>query len=485
MAGWWEKIDWNPFDGPPTFDQELPEGWEPTPVEDMTPEQRAQYEGWIKSMEGNMFSGRTAKVDDPDEGFATDDALNTLKRNIVQAYEALTRQPMPDGMLAQLGAARNAAQVADEFQAIASTLPNPDLLFRVFTQIRNGGITDQDPREDLLIPIEGDPDHMIDAEGNVVDTPAAARPEVGGGTVDPDSIPPVETVEERFILGRPPEGFIPGIGSADYTEDEIAEARARQGRVMEQSAKDRFGRFYNPREPELLEYGKVPDEEDIQYYEGEEWQFSWSGPQNIRSIQERMERAGLLKPETYLPGLWDKASATAMANLMVGAYSKNLTWEQHLLDRLSVMTPEILAELYGSSAARGRNPFTAPAYRAPDLASLSQGVKGLMRATLKREPTARELAELTGQMDSDYRKEYNIEVQALRQEYSAVTEAIDTEEETSSGEVRTVDPAARFRESFEDKYSGAISLNEESDEFVERSAKMQGAMGRFDAMIGF
>lgn len=306
-------------------------------------------------------------------------------------------------------------------------------------------------------------------------------------------IPPMEG--QATLIGNPPYGFVPGVGFQDPAEP----LDMRQAEIDAALNRIESIRRGTALEPGTLVAGKTSFAHEIddlntftdggtmeaRYYEGEQWMFSWRSANEIRILQERMERAGLLKPKSYIPGMWDPKSAASMQQLMLESNAVGVTWEMQLGRRLDNMTDELLSQIYGSGRSGSRQPFVAPAYLKPDNASLSQAVKTMVRGRLNREPSDREMANLVAQMYGDYRAEYDASVQAMRSEYDAQTRALESGEAQSAGTVQNVDPTARFREAFERTFANEIALNEDSDDFIERSARMQTAMGRLDAAIGF
>ena len=448
----------------------------------------AQKEEIKEAVTEGIAAGRIHLPDDGEGDFVNiDENIARQKPAIAQAYQVATGLQLPQDLELKLLAAASTEDLQAVFTEMIESDSGADRIMRAYSQILNGEIRARGEDEEILTPIRGNPNKMLNEAGEVVDAPLTARAgsdsTAAGGAGD---IPPISEEEDLpTFIGGTPAGFEAGIG-VDPTDEErqrALERAAQVNRAKYQDTKVEHGTLiqgldaFDPNAPQF----KV----EQRYYEGEEWGLTWKSATYIRLIQEQLEAGGLLTPGSYPPGLWTTKSVQSMRTLMLEANATGKTWEHMLSDRKAAMTPEQLADIYGTSSSSRRAPFVAPTYRAPDHASLSQAVKGLVRQRLKREPTARDMAELTGQMDSDYKKEYDAEVAALRGEYNATSRAIDSDTSQSGGTVRMVDPSSRFAESFEQRFSGEISLNNDSDDFIETTAKAQGAMSRLDAMIGF
>lgn len=201
--------------------------------------------------------------------------------------------------------------------------------------------------------------------------------------------------------------------------------------------------------------------------------------ENLARIQSRLVGLGLL--DGFVPGRKDPETQKAFAYLLEMANASGRNWASELsdLERLQAEDPEnFLGGAGGSGSGRGRAPFTAPAYLAPDYATLAQGVKDQMRQALGRDPDDDEIAQLTAELDGWYRQSYDEEVEAARREYEMAEEGGTPE----AG--RSVDPASRFKESFESKFAGEIAFREQKDEVEGQQELVQGAVSAVSQMAG-
>lgn len=414
------------------------------------------------------------------------------KEAIVTAYMQATGNEMPQEYIATLQSIDTMEGITGFLRQLTQVDPAGEAVIDAYLDVRSG--------ESTLSPVDSDMTmYELDSNGELRDvvTGELAPPEVTGaqapGTSASD-IPPAPDNQDAFLIGRPPSGFVAGVG---YQDEELETEEMRQAEIDRARSNIERYRRNTAQFPGSLVAGKSEFAHELdalntftdgggmesRYYEGEEWQFAWRSAGEVRVIQERLENAGLLKPNTYTPGMWDSVSARSMSALMGESNATGQTWEMQLARRLEFVTPEMLAETYGS-ASGGRTPFVAPAYMRPDQASLSQAVKALVRQKLKREPSARDMAELSDQMYSDYKLEYDAQVKALRSEYDATTRALESDSAQSAGIVQNVDPTARFRETFESRFANELQLRDDVDSTVEAQGKMQGAMQRLDSVIG-
>lgn len=192
-------------------------------------------------------------------------------------------------------------------------------------------------------------------------------------------------------------------------------------------------------------------------------------------LQDRLTRLGLA--DGMVPGQLDDETVAAFENVLAVANREGKAWDLVLFDierAVEAGTYDPKANGRGSSRA----PFTAPAYLAPDYATLAQGVKDQMRQALGRDPDDDEIAQLTAELDGWYRQSYDEEVEAARREYEMAEEGGTPE----AG--RSVDPASRFKESFESKFAGEIAFREQKDEVEGQQELVQGAVSAVSQMAG-
>lgn len=210
--------------------------------------------------------------------------------------------------------------------------------------------------------------------------------------------------------------------------------------------------------------------------------------ENLARVQARMVGLGLL--ENYVPGKRDGDTQKAFSYLLQMANSSGQDWAREMsqLEQIQAEDPEGWAERMGIGGEdEGPAPFVTPAYEAPDYATLAQGVKDQMRRSLGRDPDESEMAILTAELAGFDREAYEADVAGQRAQYDAEVGASEGREGMGGATVQGVDPVARFKESFEQRFAGRLAAGEdmvtadESQESVEGStsllSRMSGGMG--------
>ena len=183
----------------------------------------------------------------------------------------------------------------------------------------------------------------------------------------------------------------------------------------------------------------------------------------LARVQDRMAALGM--GEGFLPGRKDKRTVEAFSELLWMANAEGTSWAVQLRElerQKEEMGDDWIWDADGEGSERA--PFVAPAYLAPDYATLAQDVKSQMRQVLGRDPDDSEIAQLTAELDGWYKGAYDEEVAAMRSEYDAGVEADELDQAQAAGEFRTVDPVARFKENFEKKFSSEIDFVEDRDD---------------------
>jgi hypothetical protein len=173
---------------------------------------------------------------------------------------------------------------------------------------------------------------------------------------------------------------------------------------------------------------------------------------------------------------------SAMAVLADEANGIGDPW-QIQLDRVRG-DPSEAAKRRAKGAGADRAPFTAPAFLAPDMATLTQAVKQSVRQRLGREPTALEMGELIATLDTDYTAEFGVQVAALRSEFDARERGFETDEPQAAGSFRSVNPADRFAEHFEERFAGEIDVRERGAALNQREAIGAATLNMVDGLIG-
>lgn len=205
----------------------------------------------------------------------------------------------------------------------------------------------------------------------------------------------------------------------------------------------------------------------------------------LESFQRMMENAGVLDEGKYLPGVTDTPTINAMISVMAIANTQGITdWRgaaelvlKSGMQNLEETREELLAPL-----------FVNRTYVAPDYDSLAQGIKGLFRDRLGRDPHDYEIALFADQLQQDYRSEFDVSERARYQEFVAgnkdwnvpttgpsgsmfdgpvgtfdvpddprFTVNADNVRTAGGGSLQGVDPAASFAEEFERRYAQEIT----------------------------
>lgn len=308
---------------------------------------------------------------------------------------------------------------------------------------------------DVAIKRNPDGTPVIDLMGGFV-----VEGDVGGQTMAIDP----ETGQMRVaFLPEEPEGppLIGGFPS-DYKIDE-PEADRRLAAAQELMGVRRPGM---PSFDDVI--GATP-----RYFEFDQWRdFATKSPEYQTIVQQQLVDAGLLRESDFVPGVWTYEAARAMEIAMAesNATSGRRSWVDVLRDRIEGREEAGLSEEAEQLLASRR--LALPAFREPDYASLSQNVKDLFRNQLGRDPADWEVALLADQLNADYRSAYDADIRALTAEFEAGNRAIIESDETgeaaitSAGTVAAVDPVARLRQRFEEKYASEFELNE--DRMAER-----------------
>jgi hypothetical protein len=209
--------------------------------------------------------------------------------------------------------------------------------------------------------------------------------------------------------------------------------------------------------------------------------------ENLARIQGRLVGLGLL--DGYVPGKKDKKTVEAFGTLLHMANGSGHDWARELsdLERIQAEDPEGWDDRLGGGGGGGQEfaPYVEEAYLAPDYATLAQAVKGQLRETLGRDPDESEMALLTAELSGWDREAFSAEQAAARAEYDAKVQAQQQGTEGLSGGVaQSVDPMARFKESFEQKFKGELRGLERNEEVAESQEITQGAVSTLSQMAG-
>jgi hypothetical protein len=363
-------------------------------------------------------------------------------------------------------------------------------------------------------------------------TEAARSDGVGG-------IPGAPVEEEEILadfrtwIGNPPPGFKPGWGVFDtrdthtdpQTGEEVPNVDPATGRVTHPTGSRSelsqrqtvltsiYGAFPALRTTAvhaatgasaamLREQAAEYREDDprmtrLRYYDGDQLSLRYWSATSVRSLQSRLADAGMLVNGKYSPGMADVITVDAFSDLLSMSNGSGQRWDRELTYRVDNIDPSVLEDYQNQFTPKPAkdpirliDPFIAPTFLKPDYASLTQGVKQSLRDQLRREPTDSEMRQLTSFLDAEYRSQYDAEVRGLRGEYDARVSAFQSDayeagEATygSGGEVRDVDPTARYAEEFERKFSGELDLIKRNESTLDAQVRTGAAIGKLTAMV--
>lgn len=190
-------------------------------------------------------------------------------------------------------------------------------------------------------------------------------------------------------------------------------------------------------------------------------------------LQVELQQYGFLK--TFAPGKRDEDTIAGFEKLLTVGNREGKAWSAILYDYRELDEQGLLDEYLNSGDDTPK--FTAPTYRAPDYATLADTVRGTMRDVLGRDPDDGEIAQLVGELQGWDREAYQADVAAAQSEFDAVQAG-----EAGSGEVASVDPLARFNESFRAKFKHEIGAIEQREEVEELQGLVQGGVSAISDM---
>lgn len=194
--------------------------------------------------------------------------------------------------------------------------------------------------------------------------------------------------------------------------------------------------------------------------------FGGLAPEVIATWQQQLVEAGYIKDSDTagLEGVYGGKTPLAMEQAMLEANGNGyddigewLSFKAEQRDRMS--DEEKMREA-------GIRQFVAPAYIAPDYATLAQTVKSVMDQKLGRRAHDWEVKMLASQLDSDFSRQFGVEVAAAESEYAAGNHQLLEEaglaegEGPSAGSFRGVSPVDRLAEKLDTLYAPEIETNE-------------------------
>jgi len=164
------------------------------------------------------------------------------------------------------------------------------------------------------------------------------------------------------------------------------------------------------------------------------------------AIQGRLQALGFMGNRDYTPGLVDRATVDAMADVLTIANRTGITYT-------AVFDQQQTAIDAGQSLA-GQGSTNGRVYERPNTASLENRVFNTFETGLGRPPTQAEMRMFTNQLMSGYDS-------GIADQQAAVAAA-----ETGRADVimEGSDPAAEFEKTFRQKYAGTKERNEQQED---------------------
>jgi len=207
-------------------------------------------------------------------------------------------------------------------------------------------------------------------------------------------------------------------------------------------------------------------------------------------FQDKMVHAGYMK-EDQATGLMDAKTIDTMERVMYEANVNGKSWRNWSID--AAEAGDELQALEDASAKQARldaiGPFQRRVYLEPDYATLATNAKNAMERELGRQINDWEMAMLVDEQQSDYREDYEAQVQADRYSYDDQVRAIEDDlgvgDVTGGQTVQGVDPGARFQQTFESQFEKELNRRSKTVDAEERtSTLMQGLNNAMSAMGG-
>ncbi len=191
--------------------------------------------------------------------------------------------------------------------------------------------------------------------------------------------------------------------------------------------------------------------QDPKYFEGDEWVPASAPPGDIARLQRMMVEAGIIqKGAAYRVGIWDPTTRDAYKLVLA---QSNAT----------ALTPQMVIQ----SWAQSKPEMHAAPYLKPDIASIKQDVKSVIKDRLGREVTEGELPALINEAFSLDRAGYDASVSNALSDTAGVQ----------------VDPAARFKEFIDSRYKPEIDRNREVVDLSQNRERLLGSIFSLDQQI--
>lgn len=285
---------------------------------------------------------------------------------------------------------------------------------------------------------------------------------------------------DQARFGPSSEGFFGGFDSTYRADIDRQTAVQRSfGGFMLPPGLD-YSRDFGSASEALIQRHMITGNRPI-YEEEANWSlFAGKSPEFVEQWQQKLIDAGAVQASQITMGEWGLLEAAAIGPWMTLANGKGET--------LDAVYEEFKVWQQADNQTSGRTyaPFTPPAYRSMDPATMSQDVKQLIRTALQRDPTDEEIASLGDFLAEQHREAYVADVSAARREYDAARSAQESGATYagSPGTVGDVDYESRFLEHFEDKYAANLEFNRQGQMATDRKQIVGGALDNLLVRLG-
>lgn len=209
-----------------------------------------------------------------------------------------------------------------------------------------------------------------------------------------------------------------------------------------------------------------------QYTAQHKWLLANMPIEHLVRLQETMEQVGFSRKMKL--GVLDDATVDNWVELLGLANREGSDW-QSTLGRLGDYSG-------GMEAVKEELPEFEPAtFVAADPVAMAQDVKDLMKQRLGREPRPDEIDELVTEMGGISRLRHEQDEELRELQFNA---QVDPEGEVQAPEEFTkIDPSARFRKLFEEKYGGEIEHKEEVAEVASQRESLESQVAATDRYV--
>jgi hypothetical protein len=201
------------------------------------------------------------------------------------------------------------------------------------------------------------------------------------------------------------------------------------------------------------------------YFAGQEMALLQGMPtEQLVRLQNQMVALGMTSK--VIPGEFDRGTIGGFEQLLAMANTRRERW-QETLQRAST-----------TAATTDMGPAKVDVYRPPDYATLAETIKATFKSKLRRDPTDAEMALMGDELSTTYRQQFDASIDA----------ADMLDDNVGAGRVvegpAQVDPAARFQQEFDSRYSGELQVVDNVDERQQQNAVAGSVLDSFGSLIG-